>query len=165
MKKLLLLLVVTAFAMGARAQDIKPYTLDDLFHRVGADNTATGDTIYVINFWSTFCAPCVGELHEFNTLEKKFAGQPLKVILVSLDFKDDMEKGKLEGFVQRKRLTPECVWLNERDPNEFIPRVDQGWQGSIPATLMLYPAKKQRQFMEGTITANKLKNIADKWRQ
>jgi thiol-disulfide isomerase/thioredoxin len=165
MKNLLTILLIIAAATGTRAQGLKAYTVADIMKRASTQNGTPNDTIYVINFWSTWCAPCVAELHEFNTLEKKFEGKPLKVLLVSIDFPEDYKTDKLEAFVHKKHLTPEVVWLNETNPNDYVPAVDNSWQGSIPATLMIYPKKGTREFLEGSITAGKLKRIADKWLQ
>jgi thiol-disulfide isomerase/thioredoxin len=158
--KYLFIAIIALFqSVEGRAQQVqKAYTVKDLMQRASAP-----DTVYIINFWATYCMPCVAELHEFNTLENKFKGRAVKVILVSLDFKDDHDNGKLGHFIERKGLTSEVVWFAETDPNVFIPQIDNSWQGSIPATLMLYPGKKNRQFIEGPITAGKLKRIAEGW--
>ncbi|MES2704736.1 MAG: TlpA disulfide reductase family protein [Bacteroidota bacterium] len=158
MKKLLLSGFIALSALSAKAQQIAPYTATELMERASSP-----DTCYIINFWATWCLPCVAELHEFNTLEKKFKGKPVKVLLVSLDFKEDYASGKLEGFVKRKRLASQVVWLAETDPNIFIPQIDNSWQGSIPATVMIYSGRNQRRFIEGPITAGKLKHIAEGW--
>jgi thiol-disulfide isomerase/thioredoxin len=46
----------------------------------------------VINFWATWCAPCVKEIPNFEKLNTTYKASPLKVILVSLDFKSKLEK-------------------------------------------------------------------------
>jgi thiol-disulfide isomerase/thioredoxin len=134
---------------------IAAYSADDIMHRASSK-----DTLYIINFWATWCAPCVGELPEFNALQDKYAGMPVKVLLVSLDFKGD-NTYKLVSFLQRKKITPEVVWLSDTDPNIFIPKIDNSWEGSIPATLMLCQGKQFRKFLEGTITKEQIAKIAD----
>ena len=153
-----LILFCCLFSFAANGQQIKAYKANDIIQRA-----SSRDTLYIINFWATWCAPCVGELSEFNTLEKRYKNKPVKVILVSLDFKEDYNASKLEMFIARKRLTPEVVWLADTDPNVFIPQIDKSWQGSIPATVMVYPQKNYRQFIEGTITAGKIGRMVDGW--
>ena len=58
--------------------------LDPLLHK---DN----DTTYVVNFWATWCKPCVAELPYFEQLTETYKGQKVKVLLVSLDFSKQIE--------------------------------------------------------------------------
>ena len=50
------------------------------------------DTLFVINFWATWCKPCVEELPDFIKLDKQMEGKPFKMILVSLDFRSQITK-------------------------------------------------------------------------
>ncbi|RZJ77354.1 MAG: TlpA family protein disulfide reductase, partial [Flavobacterium sp.] len=67
---------------------VRLLTLDDLDKRVANGK----DTTYVINFWATWCSPCVAELPHFEKLRTENAKKPLKVLLVSLDFKSKLQK-------------------------------------------------------------------------
>lgn len=97
------------------------------------------DTIYVVNFWATWCAPCVAELPYFEQLDSVYKDRKVKVILVSTDFKKDIDT-RLVPFVERKKLHSEVNFLDELYDNEWIPKVDSLWQGNIPAT-KIYNAK------------------------
>lgn len=140
----------------AKAQKIEAYTSPQLMERV-----SNPDTMYVVNFWATWCAPCVKELPEFDNLAKAFADRPVKVLLVSLDFKEDYP-GKVIKFINKKKLAHEVAWLNETDANAFIPQIDNSWQGSIPATLLIYHKNEYRNFFEGVIKAERLQMLIDK---
>lgn len=156
MKQLFAIITLVLCSMGVRAQSIASYTASDLMKRISNE-----DTMYVVNFWATWCQPCVKELPEFTALEKGNAGKPVKVLLVSLDFKEDYPN-KLLTFVKKKKLEHEVVWLNETNANVFIPKIENSWQGSIPATLMVYPKNEYRNFFEGTIRASRLQMLIDK---
>jgi thiol-disulfide isomerase/thioredoxin len=97
------------------------------------------DTIYVVNFWATWCGPCVAELPYFEQLDSVYRDKKVKVILVSTDFKKDIDT-RLVPFVERKKLHSEVNFLDELYDNEWIPKVDSSWQGNIPAT-KIYSAK------------------------
>ncbi len=101
------------------------------------------DNIYVINFWATWCAPCVKELPHFEKLNTE--NKKVKVILVSLDSRKDLEK-KLLPFIERKKITAEVVMLSDKDYNSWLPKIDKVWSGSIPATLIIQG--KNRLFAE-----------------
>jgi len=97
------------------------------------------DNIYVINFWATWCAPCIKELPYF---EKLHTDNPkVKVILVSLDSHKDLEK-KLIPFVARKQLTANVILLSDKDYNSWLNKIDESWSGAIPATLILNGKRK-----------------------
>ncbi len=154
MKKYLFLVIILTFSFIVKAQ-IPAYSADDIVHRASSK-----DTLYIINFWATWCAPCVGELPEFNALQSRYANMPVKVLLVSLDFKGD-NTFKLARFLELKKIKPEVVWLSDTDPNVFIPKIDNSWEGSIPATVIVQPGKQFKKFIEGTITEKQISKIAD----
>ena len=154
MKKLFTFFTLILFSTHAGAQ-IKEYSADDIIHRASSK-----DTIYIVNFWATWCAPCVAELPEFNELEQRYAGKPVKVLLVSLDFRED-HTFKLARFLERKKMTPEVVWLSDTDPNVFIPKIDNTWEGSIPATVIVSPGKQFKKFIEGQVTEKQVSRIVN----
>lgn len=106
------------------------------------------DTTYIINFWATWCKPCVEELPYFEDIHTKYADAPVKVILVSLDFKKQIEK-KLLPFIQDRNLQPEVLALVDNDANTWIPKVEEEWDGAIPVTVIYKNEKRKfigRQF-------------------
>jgi thiol-disulfide isomerase/thioredoxin len=155
--KYILSAVCAVMMLQAGAQNISALSVDDIIHK-----TSSKDTVYIINFWATWCVPCVQELPEFNKLQKKYEGRPVKVLLVSLDFRDDYPN-KLALFLERKRIQPEVVWLSDTNPNEFVPKVDNSWGGSIPATVIVYPGKQSKKFIEGQVSEKQVSKIVDQF--
>ncbi len=102
------------------------------------------DTTYVINFWATWCKPCVEELPYFELVQKKYKDEKIQVVLVSLDFKRQLEK-KLKPFLEERNLVSRVVVLTDNKYNNWINRVDADWGGAIPVTVV-YNAK-ERQFV------------------
>lgn len=94
-----------------------------------------GDTTYVINFWATWCVPCVQELPYFLALDSAMAGQPFKLILVSLDFRKDYVR-RLAPFVRERNLERYVIALDDNRMDYWINDVDPAWSGAIPATLV-----------------------------
>jgi thiol-disulfide isomerase/thioredoxin len=108
------------------------------------------DTLYVLNFWATWCAPCVAELPEFNRLDSAWQGKPIKILLISLDFPEAWPE-KLAEFIHKRQIRPEVLWLDEKDANYFIPLISAKWNGSIPATLFSCVATHSKAFNEGKV--------------
>ncbi|WP_111309692.1 TlpA disulfide reductase family protein [Confluentibacter sediminis] len=91
--------------------------------------------VYVINFWATWCAPCVKELPYFEKLNEEYKNKNVEVLLVSLDF-PHLYDSKLKPFIRDKKIKSKVVALNDVDANTWIPKVDENWSGSIPATVI-----------------------------
>lgn len=98
------------------------------------------DTTYVINFWATWCKPCIQELPHFTSLQAHYPDKKLKVILVSLDFKKNYQTALLPYLKKNNIITP-VVLLYEPDANSWIEKVDKNWSGAIPATLIFNKTK------------------------
>ncbi|WP_231491732.1 TlpA disulfide reductase family protein [Pedobacter sp. Leaf170] len=130
---------------------VKLLTLDDLDKRIANGK----DTTYVVNFWATWCAPCVAELPNFEKLRISNLKKPVKVILVSLDFKSKLEKAVIP-FVVKNNIKAEVFLLNEPNQQKYIERIDKKWSGAIPATLFVN--KRIRRFYEKEFTEVELNN-------
>lgn len=116
---------------------------------------ADTDSVYVFNFWATWCGPCVAELPAFEKLNEKYAAQKVKVVLISTDFKRNVES-KLKPFVKRKNLRSQIAFMDEPNPNVWINLVSHEWSGAIPATLMVSKQKGKRLFFEKQMTYKEL---------
>jgi thiol-disulfide isomerase/thioredoxin len=136
-------------SISGYSQNVKLLNIDQLNERIknGKDST------YVVNFWATWCAPCIKELPHFEKLGADFKSEKLAVLLVSVDFKSKLNSAVVP-FVKRKNLINQVFLLNESNPQEYIDRIDKGWSGSIPATLFIKGDK--RKFVESEFTYEQL---------
>ena len=126
------LLAVFGFLQPVFSQEARLVKLDFIQDIQQKDN----DTTYVVNFWATWCRPCVAELPYFMELEASQKGKPFRMILVSLDFPEDLDS-KVNRFLERKGYTTECVVLDEAKAHIWIPKVTDDWDGAIPATMVV----------------------------
>lgn len=94
------------------------------------------NTTLVINFWATWCAPCVEELPSFEKLYQKHADSNFQVILISLDFKSRLEKNFIP-FLEKYQLKPEVALLADQDGDNWIPKIHPNWEGTLPATVVI----------------------------
>jgi len=116
------------------------------------------DTTYLVNFWASWCTPCVEELPAFERISEEYSDTKLKVVLVSLDFPRQIES-RLVPFIDKNKIQSEVLVLDDPDANKWINKVDPAWSGSIPATL-IYNGK-DRTFHEGSYTYEDLKQIVE----
>ncbi|MFK8039206.1 MAG: TlpA family protein disulfide reductase [Crocinitomicaceae bacterium] len=142
-KFIILLLIFTSPILG-KAQDIKLIEQFKTFEDDYLSNLSS-DTIYVFNFWATWCKPCVQELPYFDSLNQFSGSKTIKLVLVSLDFESQIES-TLKPFIIRQKIINEVIVLTDSDVNTWIDKVDKSWSGSVPATLVLN--KNKRLFYE-----------------
>ena len=117
---------------------------------------------YVVNFWATWCKPCIEELPYFEKVNAEQKGNNVEVLLVSLDM-PNMWKSRLEPFVEKKGIQSQVVILDDPKQNEWIPKVDKDWDGGIPATLIY--KKDKRSFYAHGFTYEELNTELDRFKK
>lgn len=68
--------------------------------------------VVLIDFWATWCGPCVEELPHLHQLLDRFQGKPFIVLSISVDH----DAAKWQSFVQQHNMT----WPQYRDGNDDI---------------------------------------------
>ena len=129
--------------------ELKVYNYDGIAPLINK----TDDKVHVVNFWATWCAPCVKELPYFEKINKVYKAKGVELLLVSLDFPRKYET-KLKPFLKERQLKSEVVCFNDVDQNRWIPAIDTTWSGAIPATI-IYKGNK-RKFYEKSFTYEEL---------
>ncbi|KAF0202251.1 MAG: hypothetical protein FD170_1977 [Bacteroidetes bacterium] len=148
----LLVLLVILFNPLISAQEIAVVDFTQLQPLLDKRN----DTTYVVNFWATWCLPCIKEMPYFQQIHENFSDRKVKVILVSLDFEKQI-KSRLIPFIEKNRLTAEVILLNDPDANSWIDKVNPKWSGALPATVIYN--KNFQGFYEQSFTYNELEQI------
>jgi len=161
MKNMMMLRSIILFGficlfLNSHAQKIEMLTFDDLKSRVAESN----DTLYVVNFWATWCKPCIEELPYFENCNQDYKNGKFKMMLVNLDFNSRVSYS-VEPFVKKKNLRSEVLHINDTDPNTWINKVDSNWSGAIPATIM-YKNGRTLFFKEGSMEEKELRDQIEK---
>lgn len=126
--------------------------------RIKAFYERDNDTTYIVNFWATWCGPCVEELPVFDTLKAENKEAKLCILLVSLDFKKDFTT-KVIPFIKKKGILAPVIRMSDIDANVWIPQVSEQWTGSIPGTLVVNKKSNFKHFVEGELTYEELSRI------
>ena len=109
----------------------------------------------MVNFWATWCAPCVKELPYFEKINKEYKGKNVEVLLVSLDFPKKVTS-KLIPFINKKNIESKVVLLDDKNEQFWIGDISEKWSGALPATLIY--TKDKREFFVEPITYEVLEN-------
>lgn len=160
MRKFIVVWMMVLFSFGVKSQHVQSISKADLVALL----SSRSDTIYVVNFWATWCKPCVEELPIFEKVHQDFAGKKVKVILISNDFKKQVEP-KLKPFIKSKKIQSTVWWMNETDPNSWVNSVEPMWEGSLPATLIFRGSDQKRFFNEGQLSEQTILAIIQKFQQ
>lgn len=145
----IILIVLFISSTGLIGQTIQKIDGDG----IAALSSLSDDTTYVLNFWATWCSPCVKEIAIFEKLHQDKTKPKVKVILVSLDFINQLES-RVIPFLEEKGISAEVKIITDTDYNAWIDRVDPSWTGAIPATLIYN--KDHRVFLEKELSHNEL---------
>lgn len=140
--------------MAANSQSIRKWKIED----VVKSYTKNNDTVYVVNFWATFCKPCIEEIPDFIRIVKKYEKQKVKLLLVSLDL-PSYYPARIAAFAKKNRYDVSIAWLNETNADHFCPMIDKSWSGSIPSTIVVNNKTGYRKFVEGEMGADDFEAI------
>ncbi|MGB4974491.1 MAG: TlpA disulfide reductase family protein [Cyclobacteriaceae bacterium] len=154
--KALVITFALAVGMGSlKAQPAEKVKIEDLQKMVGGNS----GKIQVLNFWATWCAPCIKELPLFEQMNA--TRKDIEISLVSIDLDLDPNPDKIYRFIDRKKLKSKVYILDERDPNTWIDKIDKSWSGAIPATLVVNLENGKRRFVEKELKEGDLEEIID----
>ncbi len=116
-------------------------------------------SVKVINFWATWCAPCVKELPFFEKVNQD--NKDVQVLLISMDYDLDPNPEKVKKFIDRKKIKSKVVILAEENPNDWIDKIDKNWTGALPSTLIINPTSGKRKLVQGELKEGELEKLID----
>ncbi|MDW9379456.1 TlpA disulfide reductase family protein [Chryseobacterium sp. JV558] len=95
------------------------------------------DTLYVTNFFATWCGPCMREIPSFKSKMEELKGKPVKFTFINLDDKAEWA-GAVKNFATQNKLGGNIILLDGQklDQNFFSSNFKQWDGGSIPFTFM-----------------------------
>ena len=121
---------LTLVSVRVSAQEIPKWKIQKLENYI-----SEAQKPLIINFWASFCKPCIEEIPYFERVIKKFETEGVELLLVSLDLREDYPK--IKKFATKYKFTSSIVYLNETNADLFCPKIDEKWSGAIPSSLFV----------------------------
>jgi len=95
------------------------------------------DKLILVNFWSTWCAPCVAEFPELVKIFRNFRKRKFDMVTVSLDAPDKDEQ--VLKFLQKTYASTKNYHFKSENKYDLIESVDKNWPGALPYTILVKP--------------------------
>jgi peroxiredoxin len=146
--------------------EAKPVTVD----LVSADGlktlraNAADKKLVLVNFWATWCAPCVQEMPEIQTMYRMYGHRAFAVVTVSINYPDEMH-GVLAALAKLHATTRNLI-LGSTDLYALLAAFSPDWNAAVPYTALILPGGKAVYDRQGPIDALEVRrliiaNIAD----
>ena len=149
MKTFLVISFLLAVAAGY-SQDVKSIKITDLEKTIKESKAPL-----IVNFWATFCVPCLEEIPYFQEVAQEHKEQNVSVVFVSLDMKQAYP-AKVNEMARKLKLTYPVFWLNETNADYFCPKVDTSWTGGMPSSLFVNNVTGYHKFFEQPLSKQEL---------
>ena len=108
-----------------------------------------GKKYRLINFWATWCGPCIIELPELVNTDRMYRGRDFEFITISTDKPNKKEKA-LELLTKMEAANQNYIY-NGDDIYKLIDVVDENWQGSLPYSVLVAPGGEYVFAKEGVV--------------
>ncbi|HEX8061021.1 MAG TPA: TlpA disulfide reductase family protein [Cyclobacteriaceae bacterium] len=155
---IIVILFAVSLSAAGQANTAKVVKLADL-QKVMTD---PGSQVKVINFWATWCAPCIKELPLFEKISQQ--RKDVAVTLVSMDMDMDPNPEKVHKFVAKRKITASVLILDESNPNSYIDKIEKEWSGALPATIVINTSTGKRLFVERELHEGELEKLIEEVR-
>jgi len=148
--KIFFIITLSFISAAISAQGVKGVKVTELAKTINESKTPL-----IVNFWATFCVPCIQEMPYFQEMARQYKSQNLSLLFVSLDLREAYPT-KVNEMAKKLNLTSPVVWLNETNADYFCPKIDTGWSGGMPSSLFVNNATGYHKFFEDQLSKEKL---------
>jgi len=95
------------------------------------------EKLRLINFWATWCSPCVAEFPELIKINRNYRKRKFEMITVSLDSPN--RNDQVLKFLTKTYASTRNYHFNSDDKYQLMDIVDKDWPGSLPYTIIVKP--------------------------
>lgn len=154
--KMVLLLVTSALMLQSNPGKEDPLVRIVNYEQLSPLLSRQNDTVYLVNFWATWCGPCRKEMPAIEAIAEKYKSQKFKVLLVSLDFRNTLDASLLP-YLRTNAIKSEVVLLDDPYQDHWINDIDPDWDGDLPFTIVY--GRNFREYFARSFTFEELDSI------
>jgi peroxiredoxin len=112
---------------------VKPASVDDLRE---LRKNGTGKLL-LVDFWATWCAPCIEEFPDLETMYRMYRHRPFDMVLVSANYPD--EQAGVLAALQKQHASNRNLIFGSTDLYAMMAAFDPTWKGAVPYTMLIAP--------------------------
>lgn len=156
--EILLIFIIFSSALRLYSQDVKPLSNTN---EVKTLFDAAKGKVVLVNFWATWCKPCVKEFPDLIKLYSNYKDKGFELVFISLDDISEVDT-KLKPFLKKNDVDFITYYSTFKKPEELMEFVDKDWQGAIPSTYIYDKEGSLKHSILGNRTYEQFeKNITD----
>jgi peroxiredoxin len=126
-------------------------------------NNASNDKskLRLINFWATWCGPCVTEFPDIMEIHRMYRQRDFEVVSVAAHFPDEKEEAL--AFLKKQKATNPNLLFGDTDKYKLLEAFEPGWNGALPFTMLIDPTGEVLYKVQGPLDALKVKRLIVKY--
>jgi len=117
----------------AQPVDVKPVSADGL----KALRKNAGGKLLLVDFWATWCVPCVEEFPKLETMYRMYGHRAFDLVTVSINYPD--ERNGVLTALQKQHATSRNLVLGSTNIYDLMAAFDPDWNAAVPYTLLVRP--------------------------
>lgn len=137
------LFYIILFCSYLTSQSTKLINIDSQ-HLLDLIDSHKGKKAVFVNFWATWCAPCIKEFPSILNIQETYQNS-VEVILVSFDFPQNRDRAV--KFLKKKNVSFKTYFKNEED-EQFLNKMPDEWSGALPFTMIISKDGSQMVLLE-----------------